>query len=359
MPRYDLFGDTSGLPVTTRSGIPYEIEALSPREVWGAGNNSTTVVCKQTWEDSATWVRDMVGESAVVLGGTQLLLQRRVPEVLPYNDGRTQYCSVVDETDQGENPGGDPAANFSDVDTGWPRTRWLKYRATFEAFPFAVLSQAEMGAIATAAGSLAGAIELYRYVIRSRKVYTREQPIPAATAAGGFKVIDDVVAANRKPIGQIGFRVIEFADIQYKWVRVPVGWPPPLAYAGGANPWPPSPNPLALDTTKERARDKYAGTINSDWFDAAAANGYACAPGTLLYLGYDDSYQYYDSAGAWVCDVVYSFKWKGGRDNTGAVGGWNKFLDATGVWREVSLSGLSAGVKPYTTNNFNHLFMYA
>lgn len=363
MPTYSLEGDTSGLPKTRRSGIRFEMEALTPRESWGAGNSNSTFVCRQLANDCARWIKDMVGEVSVVASGSQgarLRLRRYIPEPLAYgffsDDNRVQFCSIADQTECG---GTSDGVNFSSPGSKWPATDWYKYRAVFENFPYAILDEAPIGSlpsltdIATAAGPFAGARELYRYVIRSRKTYSREQPIPAASTAGGFKVIDDAVPANRKPIGQVGFRVVGMADVTYKWVRVPVGWPPTIGYVAPnpANPWPPKFNPAAVDpSTKRRTRDTFKGTINNDWWDCAAVDGYCWAPGELLYLGFDDSFRYFDAAGDWVCDVLFTFKAK--------EGGWNSYLDATGLFKEVSLTGTSAGRRPYETNDFNSLFEY-
>lgn len=364
MPIYSLDGDDSGLPRTRRSGIPYEVEALSPRESWGAGSGTTSLICKVWFDDSVQWIKDMVGE--VFVGGQTggLLLKRHVPEILRYNDSgsgsdsRVQFCTQVEQTAQGGNESGD---NMALPDSKWPRVDWCKYRVTWEAMPYAILDDGDpigtlpaMADIAAAAGAYAGARELYRYILRTRKTYSREQPIPAASTAGGFKVIDDATPANRKPIGQVGFRVVSMADVTYKWVRVPVGWPPPTGYAAPdpAHPWPPKFNPGAADPAAiRRARDKYVGTINDDWFDCAAADGYQWEPGTLLYKGFDDSTKYYDAAGDWVCDVVFTFQFK--------EGGWNKFLTAKGEWKEVSLDGTSSGQRPYQKNNLNNLFQYS
>lgn len=366
-PPYGLDGDTTGLPRTRRSSLPYEIEALTPKEVWGAGSGSTTLQAKCLWDDSVAWIKDMVGEVTVVAVGSvtpTLLLRRHVPEPLRYNDfgsgsdTRVQFCMMVDQVAQGGHQGSAPMAQ---VVSNWPQVDWCKYRTTWEALPYAILDYASpigalpaMADIVSAAGSYAGAPELYRYVVRTRRTYSREQPIPAASTAGGFKVIDDAVPANRKPIGQVGFRVVSMADITYRWVRVPVGWPPPLGWTGftASNPWPPAFNPAALNpATNRRARDSYVGTINHDWFDCAAPDGYCCAPGTMLYRGFDDSAKYYDAAGDWVCDVTFQFQWK--------EGGWNSILNAKGEWKAVSLDGTSAGTRPYQTSDMNNLFRYA
>lgn len=366
-PPYDLFGDTSGLPRTRRSGIRYEIESLTPTETWGAGSGATSVVCRVEWEDSVDWIKDMVGEVSVIRSGSvtpTYTLKRDVPEFLGFNipggtDDRVQFCTMIEQVSQGRTPAA--ADVMAQAVSNWPRTEWVKYRATFEAVPYAILDYAAplgqlpaMADIVSAAGANAGAPELYRYVVRTRRTYSREQPIPAASTAGGFKVIDDVTAANRKPVGQVGFRVVSMADVTYKWVRVPVGWPPTAGYTGGtaSDPWPPAFNPAATSpSTIKRRRDTYVGTVNSGWFDCAAADGYCFEPGTLLYKGYDDSAKYYDAAGQWVCDIVYTFQFK--------EGGWNKFLDASGNWKEVSLDGTSSGTKPYATSDFNNLFQYS
>lgn len=360
MSTYSLFGDTSGLAYTTRSIIPYEIESLSPKENWGAGNGSTTILCQQTWYDSLRWIRDMVGDVRVVNYGGIPTLARNLPERIGYyGDPREQYCSGVSQTAQGGNPdevGEDGTAadtEYREIETGWPRTKWCKYQAVFEVFPYRLRTLDQMSAIAAAASTYAGAKELYRYIIRSRRSYSREQPIPAASSAGGFKIIDDVTAANRKPIGQVGFRIVSMADVTLKWIRIPLAWPPPIGWVGILGPtWPPLLNPAASDpTTLKFAKQSYIGKINSTYFDCADPQGYCYAPGELLYTGFDDSYVYTDASGDLVCDVTFMFKYK--------EGGWNYFLDSTGAWKEVSLDGTSSGTKPYQTADFNNLFQYA
>ena len=361
MASYSLFGDQSGLPKTTRSLIPYEIDAFAPKENWGAGNGATTILCVQTWNDSSRWIRDMVGDVRVVFHG-EPTLRRNLPEKIGYiYDPREQYCSGVSQTEQGGNPDEDgedgtaEAVEHREEETGWPRTKWCKYQAVFEVFPYRIRTLDQLLSIESSAGIYSGARELYRYVIRSRRSYSREQPIPAASTAGGFKIVEHptIPPAVPKPIGQIGFRVVSMADVTYKWVRVPLSWPPPIGWTGsvGAS-WPPLLNPAGADpTTLKYAKLEYIGKINSGYFDCADPQGYCYAPGTLLYTGFDDSYVYTDAAGDLVCDITFMFKFK--------EGGWNFFLDANGDWKEVSLTGAGTGTKPYATADFNKLFQYA
>ena len=367
----DLFNNTSGLPRTLRGNMPYEVMALSPKEVWGHGHGSTTLECRQKWEDAATWIRYMVGEVKVVQTSQQSrvpTLLRYLPEPLRYNeiggipgqgggtDKRVQWCTGLAQTDQGGTSYFHGA--MSQAGTNWPKVDWCRYQTQFETTPYWVRSSAEMDAIAIAANSgpsaYAGARELYRYVDRQCTNTSKEQPIPAASTAGGFKVIDDVTAANRRPIGQVGFRVISMADVTYKWIRVPVGWPPPPGWliSDPANPWPPPANPSApAPGVARRTRDTFKGKVNSDYFDCADIEGYCWQPGELLYTGYDDSYRYFDAAGDRVCDITFRFRFK--------EGGWNKFLSARGEWKEVSLTGLSTGTKPYESADFNDLFRWS
>lgn len=361
MATYGLFTDPSGLPATFRSGIPYEIEALTPRETWGAGNSSTTLICTQKWDTSATWIRDMVGQVSINKPGSTPFLTREVPEELQYDDGRVQFCSIIDQMEQGGNPGestGDPEPLlFRQFGSNWPRTLWCKYRAVFESFPYDVRTDGACDAIVAAVGSTyAGPRELLRYVIRNRRSYTREQPIPGASTAGGFRVVDDVDSSKRDPIGQVGFRVLGMADITYKWVRVPVCWPAPIAWdgaGGGYTPgvWPPRFNPAGADpTTNEYVRNKIIGYVNKDYFDCADPLGYCFKPGEILYTGYDAGVPYWDAAGYRVCDITFNFRYK--------EGGWNRFLSSLGNWVEVSLNGLSSGTKPYQSANFKFLFQH-
>lgn len=372
MATYSLFGNTSGLPVTTRSLIPYEIDALSPKETWGAGNGSTTILCRQTWTDSLRWVRDMVGDVRVVDRSGVPTLTRNIPEKIGYlGDPREQYCSGVSQSDQGGNPdetgedGTLEAVELLEVETGWPRTKWCRYQSVFEVFPYRVRTDAEVASLVAQAGAYAGAPELYRYVIRSRRSYSREQPIPKGTSETGFRIID-ATPANRKLIGQVGFRVVSMADVTYKWIRVPLTWPPPIGWLTLASPtptipptWPPAINAAASDpTTLKYAKQEYIGTINSDYFDCGDQQGYCYAPGELLYTGFDDSYVYWDAAGDLVCDITFMFKFK--------EGGWNYFLSASGQWKEVSadvtpgdgLGGTTSGRYPYESVDFNNLFKY-
>jgi hypothetical protein len=369
MPTYSLDGDTTGLPRTRRSGIPYEIEALTPREVWGAGNGAHSIVCRQWWDGSAAWIRDMVGEVTVVKPGSQLLLKRHIPEHLRYDDGRVQFCTMVDQQGQ---YGNDEGENFAQAVSRWPQTKWYVTRATFEAMPWAILHDTETTAglpsvaeIQAGAGANAGAIELYRYVIRNRRNYSREQPIPGP--GGDTTSYFSITTPPKKIPGGIVFRGVGYSDVQYRWVRVPVGWPPPPGWVppDPSNPWPPRFNPTATTpASNRRTRDSFEGCVNDDWFDVAAPDGYAWPPGTLLYLGYDDSNKYYDAAGDWVCDVVFNFKAKQALDADGSYGNWNQYLNAAGVWKEVSADvvpgdnkhGTTDGKRPYASKNFNDLF---
>lgn len=396
MPIYDLFGDTSGLPFTTRSAarnlanpseplLRYEIEALTALETWGAGNGNSTLVCKQKWDTTDSWIRDMVGEVQVTRPGSAYLLRRYVPEIVQYGDDRLQFCTIVDQVSQGGNPESlppppimavpDPLKNFSQAVSFWPRTLWCKYKTVFESMPYEVLDDTQVSEIQGAAGAYAGATELYRYCARTRKSYTKEQSTPGGSATGtnpGFYVVDDAMPANRKLVpGGVVFRNIQFADITITWVRVPIGWPPPAGYDadprdGAVIVWPPLVNPVVADIAKQRTRDTLQGRVNSDWFDCASPDGLCCPPETLLYSGYDDSKKYKDAAGDWVCDVVFSFRYKGGADADGNVRGWNHYMSSSGVWVPVTTDtvpgdgtrGTTAGKRPYKTADMNNLFQY-
>jgi hypothetical protein len=360
MALYSLEDDTSGLPATYRSGIPYEIDALSPKETWGAGNSSTTLTCRQLWSKSASWIRDMVGQVVINKPGSTPVLSRYLPEELQYEDDRVQFCSIIDQIDQGGNRGNSTGDSepllLRQPGSFWPETQWCRYRATFETFPYDVRSDGACDAIVAAAGSYGGARELLRYVIRNRRSYTREQPIPSATTAGGFKVVNDDPLGKRDPIGQVAFRILGMADVTYKWVRVPVCWPAPISWdgaGGGYTPglWPPRFNPAGVDpTTSKYVRNKIIGYINKDYFDCADPLGYCWNPGELLYTGYDSGTPYWDAAGYRVCDITFNFRFK--------EGGWNTFLSSRGEWVSVSLDGTSSGTKPYTAANFKFLFQH-
>ncbi len=377
MALYSLEGDTSGLPYTTRNAIPYEINALTPRETWGAGNSNTSIQCRQKWDRTVAWIKDMVGEVFVSRQTQSLLLKRHIPELIQYNitadgtDNRIQFCTIIDQIDQGGNPdvgAGQVFTNFAQETTNWPETAWARYHAVFESVPYAILDDAtplgllpSVSDIVAGAGAFAGARELCRYVTRQRKSYTKEISVPGPNVAAnrGFAVID----ATRNYIpGGYAFRNRSFAEVSYTWIRVPIGWPPPVGWLpGAAEPvWPPKFNPAAgAPATLLRTRDSFLGTVNSTYFDCAAPDGYCWQPETLLYTGYDDSKKYYDAAGMWVCDIVYTFKF--------CEGGWNKYLSGSGEFVEVSADvipgddkhGRATGRKPYQTSVFDNLFRWS
>jgi len=369
----DLFHNTAFLPKTVRGAMPYEALALTPREVWGHGHGQTVIQCRQKWNVVPQWIRYMVGEVEVQVrsqpGGARIpYLIRHIPERLRYRDinkaydPRIQWCTGLSQIDQGGNPSEDNNTDsgfaFRQGGTGWPAALWVRYDVTWETTPYMVRDQEQIPDIAAGAGVYAGSRELYHYVVREKKIYSKEQPLPAG--GGGFKVIAAAVN-DRKLIGQVGFRVISMGDVVYKWIRVPAGWPPHpgwTAPAAGAI-WPPVFNPGAgAPGTKRPTRDTFIGTINNDYFDCAAPEGYCWQPGELLYVGYED-YFYYDAAGLFVTDRTHRFKYK--------EGGWNKFISARGEWKEVSadrvlndgLGGTAAGKPPYESNNFNNLFDYS
>jgi hypothetical protein len=375
MPIYDLFGDTSGLPHTKRGNIPYEIEALTPREVWGHGHGTTTLVCRQTWNRSSTWIRAMLGEwevrSRSTAEGARIpQFVRHIPEPLRYNDAgdgtdtRVQWCTGMSQTEQGGNPADDASANplaseerFAQEVTNWPATLWCKYQATFETTPYVVRTNDEIIDLRAewAGVDVPEDAEFLRYVVRNKRVYNKEQPIPAATNAGGFKIVDDAVAGNRKAIGQVASKIIELADVHYKWCAIPLNWPP---YPGWTIPAPPRrPWPAKNLVSVPRLRDAYIGRINSDYFDYTDPEGYNWGPGTLLYLGFEE-FAYYNASGQRTADVTYHFKYK--------EGGWQYVMDAFGEWRLVTAdvvrgdnkAGTSAGRTLYETADFRNLFTY-
>jgi len=297
--------DLDGLPLTTRRGIYYEIDALSYREAWVPGANRTVVVCRVLSNSAWDWVTDMVGETYFQSN----TLRRHLPERNPFEE--SQWCTKVEQLDQGGLVSG---TTFADLASGWPLTDWIRYRVTFEAMPFEMKTDAEADAF--------GNPELERYVIRGQRCFAKEQQIPA----GAFKLVDDAVSANRLPLLQTGFRTRVYGDVTYTWVRVPV-----------AN--------LPLE------RFSLRGKLNSTLFDAAGASalsGYSWGIGDLLYVGFDDNNRYYDANADWVCDLVYTFRY--------AQGGWNFFLNSSGELKEVSLDGLSSGTKPYQSTDLHSLF---
>lgn len=362
MATYDLEGDRSGLPHTRRGNLAYEIDAFSYRRSHGQQGSAVQLKANQLWDDAPQWSIYMVGEVFVDVPAGVPRLSRQLPEFRLLRD-QNLYCTALDHTTHSGTPLS--GINHQDALEGFPATRRVEAAVTFESVLWDMLSDSSAEAYrlegdVTTSG-YGGVRELYRYMQRMQKAYSAEQRIPSLSAAGGFKIIDDAVSANRKPIGQVGFRTVSMADVVMKWMRVPLGWPPPRDWTPpGAPPfWPPRVNAFSTaDPTKKVARDRFKGTVNQSWWDAGPIRGYAWEPYSLLYVGYDDSNQYWDGAGMLCCDYIFNFKFK--------EGGWNKFLSAAGNWVEVSsdisagdgLGGTSAGKKPYEVNDFDKLFEY-
>lgn len=304
-----LEGDTTGLPATTRTGIPYEIETFSYREAWVPGANRTVVNCRVPWSSSFDWITDMVGRSYVASVYGTNRLRRDLPENNPYDPN--QWCTRVEQLDQG-------GSSSADATSGWPVSSWARYRCTFESMPMGLFTDAQVDALA---GSYER--ELLRYVSRSQKSYAKEQKIPA----GAFKIVDDVTPANRLPLHQTGFKTVVMADLTYVWCRIPVASTP---------------------TTWTSLLGKTNSVTFDSWDATNNPQGYSIVPGSALYVGYDDSNRYWDANESLVCDVVFTIRYKSG--------GWNYYLNNRGQFVEVSLDGTSSGTKPYTSADLHALF---
>lgn len=305
-----LFPDTDryGLPQTTLSGLYYEVDAFTYREAWVPGANKTTIVCRVDAEDSFQWITDMVGQ-VYVEGG---VLRRDLPEQNPFDDN--QFCTRVEQIDQGglKDGANDSEGDLVDVASGWPFTKWQRYQCTFEGMPFAMRTDTDADAAASAISSKA---ELMRYCVRGQKSYAREQQFP-----GGAFCVDGTTT----PLGQTGFRTRVFGDVTYTLVR-----------------WPVANFPSAWKTLR--------GKISDATFDSTSGSGegYEWAAGELLYVGYDDNNKYFDANEQWVADVVLSFRF--------CQDGWNKFFKNDGTLVSVSVGGAGV-VRPYTTGDFKTLF---
>lgn len=301
---YDLDGDQSGLPSTTRSGIPYEID-WQVKEKWHPGENWTQAICTVLFGDSFQWIDDMVGRAYSNAGQ----LARDLPEENPNVTG--QICLSIEQIDQwaNANSDGEPPA---DPVSGWPVLQKARYKATFASVPYELKED-------LAADSLGVGGELCRYVIRKQQGYSRELTYTGSQ----FRTI-----TGNQPIMQAAFKVVCFSDVTYTVIRLPVELIP-------------------RDTI-----DAMLGTINDAIFDkeSFSAIAYNFDIGTVLFLGFDDSNKYFDAAGNFVCDLVMNFKWN--------QNGWNYFLSNAGRFVQVSTDGTITGDKPYTTNDLNALFEF-
>lgn len=300
--------DPAGLPQTTRSGVYYEVEPFSYREAWVPGANRTVITCRVDAATSWDWITDMVGEVYVQSIGGVDTLRRYLPEQNPFDSN--QWCTKVEQLDQG-GPNDSATGSLMDDATGWPFTQWQRYRVTFEGMPFAMRNDDDADAYPTTP-------ELGRYCIRGRRSYVKEQQIPG----GGFY---QITGAADTPLYQTQFKNINMADVTYTLVRWPVENLP-------------------------AARLTLGGQINDATFDSSSGSGegYNFSAGTLLFAGFDDNNRYYDANEAWVCDLVYTFRY--------VSTGWNKFITKTGSFVEVSSDGTNGGTRPYTTADFNTLF---
>lgn len=305
-----LFDGTSraGLPQTTPGGIYYEIDAFDYREAWVPGANRTQITCRVDATESFEWITQMVGK-VYVTAASGGVLARDLPERNPFDS--KQYCTRIEQMDQGGLKDGttDADGNLFDAASGWPFTKWQRYRATFEGMPFQMRSDSEANAFTVP--------ELMRYVYRTQSTYAREQQIPGGT----FREI-----GGTDPLMQTGFKTRCFGDVSYTRVRIPV-----------------SNFPAAIKT--------HRGKVNDAAFDTQGSGGecYNFAAGELLYVGFDDSKKYFDANEDWVCDLVLNFKF--------CQGGWNFFLRADGVLVEVSTDGTAGGARPYSSETMPELFL--
>lgn len=363
------------LPATTVGNIYYETQSINMRDGCGPSVGWTQLRCRIDDTNRYNWVRAMVGRVLVNVPpgpysiGSSVLgvpyLSRLVPEGLKFAEPslvpgvppRLQYCSGMETVlSLGLNA-------FGSMGSPWPQTSSYMYDVRWERFPYEVLDDFSTAALQSycmgkaPVGTNQMALELFRYMIRSRKNTSREQPIP--TGVAGFKLIDDSVPTNRQVIpGLVAQKVVSYADVMYTWCRIPRGWPPPIqwtppavTFPPGYPLWPPYVNPaLSSPTSTLYARDKYIGTVNDQAFDTGSVRGYAFQPGELRYDGYDQT-EYVDAAGDEVADVSYLFKYK--------KGGWNNCLNALGNLVGFSTDGTSFGTFMYQTSNFNNLFQYS
>ncbi len=321
---FALYADESGLPHTTRRNIPYEIESVpSLRQQWRRGANRTTIVCRVKDATALTWVEDMVGQTYTVGSSPSRTLRRYLPQANPLlsdPDKGGQWCVDVDEIDAGQDPDDPKKGPGRNPTTGWPEYRWSRWRVTFEGMPHRMRTDDEVDEdSATYANE---APELFRYCIRSRKTFVKEQQVPG----GAFKIIGSGTPGNRQPLQQTGFKVVLMADVSYTLGRWPVDAIPLTAF--GAT----------------------AGKYNLSQWDIGPG-GYKWDAGTLLFTGWDDDNKYFDADGDWVCDLVIRFRWR--------QIGYNFFVDNEWQPKEVSLDGETTGQRPYAATdslNFNPLF---
>jgi hypothetical protein len=304
-----------GLP-RTAGGVYYEIDSVNPgpRRTWGASNSRTVITARVRFEEAPQFVTDLVGRVSREAGGGTVQIRRVVPEVIPdFITPALQHCVMVDHVDQGDNPdipGQGPAIHGP---TGWPRPRWVRYRCVFEGLPYLVNDDRSPSTP-----------ELYRYVTRAVRSRAKEMRIPG----GGWKTVPAGVQ-----IMHTEHVVVPFADVMYVWHRVP------------------------FDAIPRNALRNLEGKINSvNWDIDRSVRGLYWPERTLLFKGWDDSKQYWDANGTYVCDVTYLFEYN---PQT-----WWKFPSKTAAggksglgWQEVSDDGTSGGRHPYETGDFNLLFL--
>lgn len=310
MASYSLFGNESGLPHTTKSNIPYEVDSLDFREQWMADANQTVIIARVKGFQAYDFVTDMVGRSYF---WSTTRLGRDLPEVNPFDS--KQYCSSCIQVDQGGNPDNTTDGPTYEIVSGWPLPRWVRYRCTFAAAPYQIRSDTQV--------NVTSVPELFRYCIRKRQSQAREMQFPG----GSFRVVD-ADPALRVPLMQVGFKVISFADVTYQFVR-----------------WPVECLPLTI-------WESNLGKINNAVFDPKSesgllSGGYAWPAETLLFAGYDDTHKYFDANEDWVCDPILRMRFN--------QIGYNKYLNNLGVGVSVSSDGTGSGTKPYTSADFNAL----
>ena len=281
-----------------KTPIEYKIEILenSIKEEYGPNTNGTTVLCTVADDDALEFVRQMLGYATRV--GSQL--DRVLPEKCGWND--TQYavrCELVKCLTWVDN---DETLN------NWPGYNEVVYAVTFAAPLYQVLEDDEV------------THEHERFVVWKRRGVSQNEKIPG----GGFLYVDDVTAANRTPVPEVGVKTGRQVMLQAKWLDVPY-----VNYA-------------KLSSLANKVNDA-AVTWDGVTYDAE----------TVLFDSWDEDKRV-NSDGLITVDLTFNFAVRqDGRT-------WNKFWkNGTDGYVEVSDDGTSSGVKPFASADLNGLFSFS
>lgn len=282
-----------------KTGIAYSIGILEGdfSETAGPSANGYSALCTVAWGDAGVWLEEMLGRTDILLGG---ILQRTLPEYCPHRP--TAYAVQADlvRMIRGE-------VNTND-DKGWPEFEQAVYRVTYAIPLYDVLEDRVT------------AYEHQRFCVWRKRTVATNEKIPG----GGFKFIDDAVAANRIRLNEVGVKTGRTLEMTCKWIDVPT-----FDYA-------------ILSPLSNRINE-----------ESIVLDGVEYPAETVLFIGADEEPRV-NASGQHNRDINLTFAIRtDGRT-------WNKFWkNGTQGYVEVSDDGTSGGARPYAVADLNNIWTFS